>query len=106
MILFGYLIYLKILSPSSDFDTMDISEGMVMKENSAPPTNETDGTLTFLGQERLDEIQQVYRALGLQWSDDYPGADQYSRHLQRVSLLQFNNIVFTTSGSSSSPFKK
>ena len=69
-------------------------------------TNETNISMPYVVQERLDEIRQVYETLDLQLADDYPGADQYSRHLHRVSLLQYNNIEFTTSGSSNSPFKK
>ena len=69
-------------------------------------TDASETQLPFVGQERLNEILQIYKSLGLQSMGEYPGADQYSRQLQRVSLFHYSNVTYTTSGSSASPFKK
>jgi hypothetical protein len=65
----------------------------------------TPPNLAHLPEGRLKEIQEGYAALGLIYGVQYPGADQLSKQLQRLGTLKFDQVQFTTSSNTLSPFK-
>ena len=54
----------------------------------------------YLPQERIKEIQEVFKVLNIPATTEYPGTEQFTRRLEKVTRLQYEGIQFSTSGSS------
>lgn len=65
------------------------------------PYSEKKTDLTMVSPERQVENRKVFELLGL----TYSGANDFSKQLQKASKLQFDGVIFKTSGSTLSPFK-
>ncbi len=74
----------------------------MVHENKFRSSSEADVDLSRLPEGRLEEIQQVFKVLGIE-KGTYQGATELGKQLQKASKLQYEGIVFTTSGSTSSP---
>lgn len=73
------------------------------KNNSATENHQPE--LVYLPEGRLKEIQEGYKVLGLNFQFQYPGAEQLSKQLQRLGSLKYDQVRFSTSSNTLSPFK-
>ncbi|MEE8430304.1 MAG: hypothetical protein V3S16_03565 [Candidatus Desulfatibia sp.] len=62
--------------------------------------NYKNGTLDhfpYLSKESMEEIDRGFDLLKIETTDQYFGADLYTKLFQKVSVLRYEGIVFTTS---------
>lgn len=57
--------------------------------------------LDYLSEERLEEIQQVFKTLEISVDEqEYDGAEDFTKKLKRVSNLDYEGYFYTTTSSS------
>jgi hypothetical protein len=72
------------------------------KKTEANLSTEKPEDLRYLEEGRYQEILKGFSELGVSPVQNYQDPQEFSKQLQRVSNLQFKNLIFTTTSSTQS----
>ena len=79
---------------------------MIQSTQVSTERSEKHDELPYVSPGELESFQKAFFELGIVNNQPYPGADQFTRNMQRAGVLRYDGVEFRVSGNTLSPFKR